>query len=162
MSLLDLVQNPNQVAVSTTVQVLINGVFVGVVQSLEPSQTRSTVPVRGIGIGDMQLERVWGVSEYTLTVQKMALFKKFLFDALGYAANFRMISELQAPVDIMEQIIMPDKSESRTTLYVGCYLNNYTAPRTIAGDLIIMESATFDVTSINDTKFNPNSFTPQI
>lgn len=155
MALLDVVQNPNDVAVSTTVRVLINGTFVGVVQSLEPTQTRSTTPVRGIGIGDRIIERVWGTSEYTLTVSKMALFKRFLFQALGYNPNFRMIAELKFPIDIQETILFPDNSQTRNTFYRGCYLNNYTAPRNIDGNLIIMESATFDLTSIDDGEHSP-------
>jgi len=158
MALLDVVQNPNDVAVSTTVRVLIGGTFVGVVQSLEPSQTRSTTAVRGIGIGDRQIERVWGLSEYTLNFQKMALFKKFMFQALGYNPNFRMIAELRFPLDIQETILFPDASTTRNTFYRGCYLNNYTAPRTISGDIIIMESGTFDVTSIDDGEHSPFDF----
>lgn len=158
MALLDVVQNPNKVAVSTTVRVLINGTFVGVVQSLEPSQTRNTTAVRGIGIGDRQIERVWGLSEYSLNFQKMALFDKFLFQALGYNPNFRMIAELRFPLDIQETILFPDNSQVRNTFYRGCYLNNYTAPRSISGDIIIMESGTFDVTSIDDGSNSPFDF----
>jgi len=155
MSLLDVVQNPNKVAVSTTVQVSINHTFVGVIQSLAPSQTRQSTAVRGIGIGDRQVDRVWQVSDYTLTVQKMALFNKFLFVALGYLPNFRMIAELRKPIDILETILFPDGTQTRVTQYIGCFLNNYTAPRAITGEIIIMEDATFDVTSINDTEHDP-------
>ena len=158
MALLDVVQNPNDVAVSTTVRVLINGTFIGVVQSLEPSQTRNTIPVRGIGIGDRIIERVWGLSEYTASFQKMALFKKFMFQALGYNPNFRMLAELRFPLDIQESILFPDGSQTRNTFYRGCYLNNYSAPRNISGDLIIMESGTFDITSIDDGEHSPFDF----
>lgn len=159
MALLDVVQNPNDIAVSTTVRVLIGGVFVGVVQSLEPTQTRGTTPVRGIGIGDRIIQRVWGVSDYSMTFSKMALFKKFLFQALGYNPNFRMIAELKFPVDIQESILFPDGSQTRNTFYRGCYLNNYTAPRSITGaDIIIMESGTFDLTSIDDGEHSPFDF----
>jgi len=158
MALLDTIQNPNDVAVSTTVRVLINGTFIGVVQSLEPSQTRNTIPVRGIGIGDRIIERVWGLSEYTASFQKMALFKKFMFQALGYNPNFRMLAELRFPLDIQESILFPDGSQTRNTFYRGCYLNNYSAPRNISGDLIIMESGTFDITSIDDGENSPFDF----
>lgn len=155
MAISDVLQSNQHVAVSTTIKMLINGNFVGAIQSLSPSQTRNTVPVRGIGIGDRQLERVWGLSEYTLSVQKMAFFKQFMFEALGYAATFRMIAELRAPIDIQEQIVMPDKSAPRITFYRGCYLKDYSAPREITGDLIVMETANFDVTSIDDNNFLP-------
>ena len=155
MALLDVVQNPNDVAVSTTVRVLINGTFIGVVQSFEPTQTRQSTAVRGIGIGDRQIERVWGLSDYSATFSKMALFKKFMFDALGYNPNFRMLAELRFPLDIQESILFPDGSQTRNTFYRGCYLNNYTAPRNISGDLIIMETGTFDITSIDDGEHSP-------
>ncbi len=158
MALLDVVQNPNDIAVSTTVRVLIGGVFVGVVQSLEPTQTRATTPVRGIGTGDRISSRVWQTSDYNMTFQKMALFKKFMFQALGYSPNFRMIAELKFPIDIQESILFPDGSQTRTTFYRGCYLNNYTAPRSITGDIIIMESGTFDLTSIDDGEHSPFDF----
>lgn len=156
MSVYDVLQNPNDIAVSTTVRVLIGGVFVGVVQSLEPTQDRGTTAVRGIGIGDRIIQRVWGVSDYHMSFSKMALFTKFLFQALGYNPNFRMIAQLQQPIDIHESIIFPDGSQTRDTFYRGCYLNNYTAPRTITGaDIIIMESGTFDLTSIDDGEDSP-------
>ena len=158
MAIYDVLQNPNSVAVSTTVQVIINNVFVGVVQSLEPSQTRSTTAVRGIGIGDRQIQRVWGLSEYTINFQKMALFDQLLFEALGYSATFRMIAELRAPITIFEQILFPDGSNTRNTFYRGCYLNNYTAPRSITGDIIILENGTFDCTSIDDGNGQDNPF----
>ncbi len=158
MAIYNVLQNPNSVAVSTTVQVIINGVFVGVVQSLEPSQTRTTTAVRGIGIGDRQLQRVWNLSEYTVNFQRMALFDQFLFDALGYPSSFRMISELRAPITIMEQILFPDNSGQRNTFYRDCYLNNYTAPRSITGDIIILETGTLDVTSIDDGIASDNPY----
>jgi len=154
----DVLQNPNDIAVSTSVRILVNGTFVGVVQSMDPTQTRSTTPVRGIGIGDRIIERVWQVSDYSFTFQKMALFKKFLFETLGYNANFRMIAELRFPLDFQETIMLPNGATTKTTFYRGCYLNNYTAPRSITGDIIIMENGTFDCTSIDDGENSPFDF----
>lgn len=158
MALTDVLQNPNDIAVSTAVRVLINGTFVGVVQELGPTQTRNTTAVRGIGIGDRQIERVWQLSEYTLTFNKMALFKKFMFEALGYNTNFRMLAELRFPLDIQETIILPNGTVSKTTFYRGCYLNNYSATRSITGEIIIMENGTFDCTSMDDGEHSPFDF----
>lgn len=150
MSLYSVIQNPNDAVVSTTVRMLINGVFIGVIQSLSPSQNRSTTAVRGIGIGDRQIERVWNLSEYTLSVQKIALYKKFMFNALGYDINFRMIAELRYPIDIQETILKPDGTgDAMTTFYRGCYMNRFSSQRTISGDIIIMEDVDFDCTSID-------------
>ncbi len=165
MALIDVVQNPNDVVVSTVIKMLVKGTFIGVVQSLEPSQTRTTTAVRGIGIGDRQIERVWNLSEYTLTVQRMALFKGFLIQALYDAsdpnaaaahANWRMLAELRFPIDIEEQILdTATGNVLRDTFYRGCYINNITAPRSITGDIIVIESANFDVTSIDDGSHSP-------
>ncbi len=173
MALIDGLQLNNKIAVSTAVRVIINGTFIGVVQSLEPTQTRGTTPVRGIGIGDRILQRVWNVSDYQLTFNKMALFSKFLFSAiygplqagtpwLTNMTSFRMIAELREPLDIQELVVDPVTGNAiRTTVYRGCYLNNYTSPRSISGgDIIIMETGTFDVTSIDDggTESPANTF----
>ncbi len=159
MALQDGLQINQSVAVSTAIRVSIGGTFIGVVQSLEPTQTRGTTPVRGIGIGDRILERVWGLSDYQLSFQRMALFNSFMVQALYSASptpplnlnSFRMISELRFPLDIQEILVDPVTGNPlRTTVYKGCYLNNHTAARQITGDIIIMENGTFDVTSIND------------
>jgi len=155
MALQDVLQNPNSIAVSTSTKVFVNNVFIGVVQSLSPSQTRNTSKVRGIGTGDRILDHVWQLSEYTLTVNRLALFKKFMFSALGYNANFRMLAELRASITIQENIDYPDGSNARTTFYRGCYLNSIDGERTITGEIMIAENASFDVTSIDDGAHSP-------
>jgi len=155
MALQDVLQNPNSIAVSTSTQIFVNGTFIGVVQSLSPSQTRSTSKVRGIGTGDRILDHVWQLSEYSLTVSRLALFKKFMWNALGYNANFRMLAELRQSIDIMEKIDYPDGTNARITWYNGCYMNNFDGERTITGEIMITESATFDVTSIDDGSHSP-------
>ncbi len=168
MALIDVVQNPNDVVVSTVIKMLVNATFIGVVQSLEPSQQRSTTAVRGIGIGDRQIERVWQLSEYTLTVNRMALFGSFLVQALYDAqdpasaalhANWRMLAELRFPIDIEEQILNTSTGAVvRDTFYRGCYMNNISAPRSITSDIIVFESANFDVTSIDDGVNSPLTY----
>ena len=66
-----------------------------------------------------------------------------------------MLADLRQPVDFMEQIDYPDGTAARTTWYRGCYMNNYDGERSITGDIMITESATFDVTSIDDGAFFP-------
>jgi len=157
-------QAQEKLAVSTSIQVLINGNIVGVIQSLDPSQDRSTTPVRGIGFGDRILHRVWGLTNYTLSVQKFALYKQmalamFTDTAGGFNAGsdaFRMLAQLRTPVDIVEimkSTTAPSSAEPetvRTTVYRQCYMTSYGAPRSISGDIIITESANFDVTWIDD------------
>ncbi len=155
MALTDVLQNPNAIAVSTAARVLVGGTYIGVVQRMDPTQDRATTAVRGIGTGDRILQRVWQLTEYKLAVTKLALFKRFLFNLFGYNANFRMLAELRAPIDIQETLMLPDGTNIRTTWYRGCYMTSYSAPREITGDIIITETANFDCTSIDDGEHSP-------
>ena len=155
MALIDVLQNQNKIAVSTAARVLVDGNFIGVIQTLDPSQTRNTTAVRGIGIGDRQISRIWNLTEYTLNVQKMALFKKAIINLFGYGDTFRMLAQLRTPIDIHEILLSPETGQPlRQTIYRGCYMNQYGSPKNI-GEVIITESATFDVTSVDDGENSP-------
>jgi len=155
MALTDVLQNQQQIAVSTAAQVLVNGNMIGVVQSLEPSQDRATTPVRGIGIGDRIIERVWQLTDYKLTVSKMALFKRKMINLFGYSDTFRMLAQLRVPIDIQEILLLPDGTNIRTTVYRGCYMTSYSDPKSITGEIIVTENASFDVTSVDDGEHSP-------
>ena len=160
-------QNQGTIAVSTAAKVLINGQLIGVVQSLDPSQDRNTTPVRGIGIGDRIIERVWGLTDYKLTVTKFALFQSSIFQVFAAQADvatsngFRMLAQLRTPVDIQEILMLPvadptsDALTIRVTNYRGCYMTTFSAPRSIGGDIIITETANFDCTYIDDGEGDP-------
>jgi hypothetical protein len=155
MALTDVLQNQQQIAVSTAAQILVNGSLIGVVQSLEPSQDRATTPVRGIGIGDRIISRIWQLTDYKLNVTKMALFKKKMINLFGYADTFRMLAQLRVPIDIQEILLLPDGTNIRTTVYRGCYMTSYSDPKTITGEIIVSETAAFDVTSVDDGQNSP-------
>jgi len=160
-------QNQDRIAVSTAAKVLVNGQVIGVVQSLDPNQDRSTTPVRGIGIGDRIIERIWGLTDYKLTVTKFALFQKSMFQIFSSnnessaSGGFRMLAQLRTPVDIQEILMLPVASPTeepltiRVTNYRGCYMTSFTAPRSIGGDIIITETANFDCTYIDDNEGDP-------
>lgn len=150
IKLTDLIQNQEIVAVSTASQILVNGNLVGVIQTLSPSQSRSTTPVRGIGIGDRIIERVWGLTDYKISVTKMALFKRKMINLFGYGDSFRMLAQLRVPIDIQEILLLPDGTNIRTTVYRGCYMISYSDPKQITSDIIITETADFECTSIDD------------
>jgi hypothetical protein len=168
MPLSNFLQDPNKIAVSTAAQLFIEApgrgsVRVGVVQTLEPSQDRSTTPVRGIGIGDRILQRVWNLTDYKLNVTKMALFQKNLIQILGYdnasgPGGFRMLAQLRFPIDIKEVMLQPDGSPIHQTVYHGCYLTSFSAPKNIGGDIIITESASFDCTYVSDGLADPFNY----
>jgi hypothetical protein len=160
-------QNQGTIAVSTAAKVLINGNVIGVVQSLDPSQDRNTTPVRGIGIGDRIIERVWGLTDYKLTCTKFALFQASVFSIFSATADrpasdgFRMLAQLRTPVDIQEILMLPvadpnsDALTIRTTNYRGCYMTSFSAPRSIGGDIIITETVNFDCTYIDNNEGDP-------
>ncbi len=155
MAVEDVLQNQTDITVSTVVQVLVNGTFIGVIQSIEPSMDRTTTPVRGIGTGDRILTRIWQLTDYKLNIQKMALFQKQMINMFGYGDQFRMLAQLRTPIDIQEIISLPDGTNIRETNYRGCYMTSHSAPRSISGEIIVTETAAFDVTSIDDGKFSP-------
>lgn len=154
-------QQQDKIAVSTAARVLVNGNVIGVVQNLDPTQDRTTQAVRGIGIGDRQIDRIWGLTEYKLSVQKLALFRKQMINLFGYDDGFRMLAQLRTPIDIQEILLLPvadSNSEPltiRQTVYRGCYMTSYGAPRQIGGDIIITENANFDVTYVDNGETNP-------
>jgi len=155
MALTDVLQNQNRIAVSTAARILVNGDFIGVIQQLEPSQTRNTTPVRGIGIGDRIIDRVWNLTDYSISVQKMALFKKQMLNLFGYGDAFRMLAQLREPIDIQEVLLLPDGTTVRQTVYRGCYMTSYSAPKSIGGDIIITESAQFECVSVDNGESSP-------
>jgi hypothetical protein len=155
MALTDVIQNQQIVAVSTASQILVNGNLVGVIQTITPSQTRASTPVRGIGIGDRIIERVWQLTDYKISVNKMALFSKKMLNLFGYGNTFRMLAQLRVPIDIQEILLLPDGTNVYTTVYRGCYMNNYSDPKTITGEIIVTETADFDCTSIDDGVNSP-------
>jgi len=155
MAITDVIQQQEKVAVSTAAQILVNGTLIGVVQELNPSQDRSTTPVRGIGIGDRIIDRVWQLTDYKLSVTKMALYKKKMLNLFGYADTFRMLAQLRVPIDIQEILLLPDGTNVRTTVYRGCYMISHSDPKSITGDIIVTETADFDVTSVDDGENSP-------
>ena len=158
MALTDVIQNQQIVAVSTAAQILVNGNLVGVVQSLQPSQDRATTPVRGIGIGDRIIERVWQLTDYKLTVEKMALFQRKMINLFGYSSTFRMLCQLRVPIDIQEILLLPDGTNIFTTVYRGCYMTSYSDPKSITGEIIITETANFECTSVDDGSNSPFNY----
>lgn len=155
MSLTDVLQNQQITAVATASQIIVNGNLIGIIQSLEPSQDRATTAVRGIGIGDRIIERVWQLTDYKLNVTKMALFKKKMINLFGYGDTFRMLAQLRVPIDIQEILLLPDGTNIRTTVYRGCYMTSYADPKTITGEIIITETAAFECTSVDDGVNSP-------
>ena len=155
MALIDVLQNQNKIAVSTAARVLVNGQFIGVIQNLDPNQTRNTTPVRGIGIGDRIISRIWNLTDYTMNVTKMALFKKAIINLFGYGDTFRMLAQLRTPIDIQEILISPETGGIlRQTVYRGCHMTSYASPKNI-GEVIVSETAAFEITSVDDGENSP-------
>lgn len=82
----------------------------GVLGTLNPSQSRAVEPVRGIGFGDKIAEIVPGVSEpTTVNFERALLYLCNLWQALGYAAGVdgpvRSLSQHRWPFDIEMQLV---------------------------------------------------------
>ena len=82
----------------------------GVLGTLNPSQSRAVEPVRGIGFGDRIAEIVPGISEpTTINFERALLYLCNLWQALGYAAGVdgpvRSLSQHRWPFDVEMQLV---------------------------------------------------------
>lgn len=124
---------------------------IGVLQQLNPSHTRSGTPVGGVGMGDIIGEIVPGRTAYTLAVEYFVLYKRRFFEALGYDASFRMLAELQTPLDIEEQLTPPtDTSNPIITWYRGCVVTDSSNTQRWDTETVISTSATLSCASLDD------------
>lgn len=132
---------------------------VGTINNLSPSQTRTNKPIGGVGIGDRRIEIVPGLSNYTLTLEKVALWDKALSQIFGYPADVRMLAEMQKPFDILQQHINPTPAADRPnpnvpdiliTVYRKCVISSWERQQRWGDDVVIADRVTVDVTSIDD------------
>jgi hypothetical protein len=97
-----------------------NGLRIGMVETFTPDQTRTLERLREIANnGGVIVEIVPGVSEYTLTLEHVHLYKKSLIKALGY--DIVNIQDIKDPIDIVEIANNPDGTKDKT-VYGKCWI----------------------------------------
>jgi hypothetical protein len=123
---------------------------VGMVQNIDPSQTREFTEVRQLGHGDEIFEQVPGYTAYTLSFGRIALYRLTLMEALGYGGSgndiLRSLQQVKDPINLIE-MIDEGGPDSHGTLYRSCWLNSWDNSIDV-GTITITENVAFDCLSV--------------
>ena len=145
---------------------------IGLLQSWNPSQSRPTEPVRGIGFGDRIAEQSVGVTDLTGSLSVAVMYLVNIMQVLGYNAGstglIRSLKHHRWPFDLNEQIFIPDlvatdptglKGSGGTdgfspgniiqTYYEGCWMQDYSISFEI-GSSTIVQDASVNITDVYD------------
>jgi hypothetical protein len=142
----------NQTVISTTVTVYDqDGNEIGFMQQINRSDSRPTFKIRHLNAQDAGriVEQQPGVEDYTLNVTGFGLYnqtdvaRNSLLNRLpgSTALKFKVLNDQFIPFAIKETETHPATQATNTTLYLGCYLTNFTKPISIQ-TVTITESAT--------------------
>jgi len=145
---------------------------IGLLQTWNPSQSRPTEPVRGIGFGDRIAEQSVGVTDLTGSLSIAVMYLVNIMQVLGYNAGssglIRSLKHHRWPFDLKEQIVVPnfvstDPKAQRgskgaegisggdliQTYYEGCWMQDYNISFEI-GTSTIMQDASVNITDMYD------------
>jgi len=145
---------------------------IGLLQSWNPSQSRPTEFVRGIGHGDRVAEQSVGVTDLTGSLSIAVMYLVNIMQVLGYNAGasgaIRSLKHHRWPFDIKEQIVVPDfikkdlsyqQGTNKTagvsngnliqTYYEGCWMQDYNITFEIGGSTI-MQDCSVNITDVYD------------
>jgi len=129
--------------------VLFNGNEVGNFQSFTPSSSRALTRVRALAQGSIAgecLEIVEGVTDHTISVTALELYRKEVLEFMGYS-NFASIEDLKDPIDIREVRTDPNGVDSVLD-WQGCKINTYSRAGITVGGNVITATAAFWVTRV--------------
>jgi hypothetical protein len=103
--------NPQRVRVFAHESGSAEMIQIGLMQTWNPSDTRTVEAVRGIGFGDQIAELAVGVTEHSATASMMMLYFKDIMQAFGYHSGvsgfIRSLKHHQWPFDVQESILIP-------------------------------------------------------
>lgn len=109
--------------VSYAYTVTANGTPIGTLQGFNPSANRILERIRQIMDEEQDtVEIVPGRSDFTLSVDRLELYEKAVFEAFGTDND---ISKIVNPIQITEIITSPSTSEKRTISYQRCWIQNW-------------------------------------
>lgn len=150
---------------------------VGLVQTWNPSHTRTVEPVRGIGFGDQIAEQAVGVTELTATVSVMMMYTKDIMQIFGYKAGasgfIRSLKHHRWPFDVQEEIVLPaflegtataglttvsgetveGESNAIVTYYEGCWMTDYSKTFDI-GATAVTQDCSINITDVYEPQAN--------
>jgi len=138
---------------------------IGLVQSWNPSHSRTIEPHRGIGFGDQIAELGVGVTDLNATVSVMMLYLRDIMQVLGYKAGtsgfIRSLKHHRWPFDVKEEISIPefisdeatvsqggsDGGPAVITIYEGCWMSEYSKAFTM-GETATTQDTTILITDV--------------
>jgi len=120
-----------------------NGQSVGTLQEFSPSSRKTVERVREISVqqGTRVIEIVPGVVDFSVTVSKIMLYKKRLFEALGFEVG--SLEDLNVPFTIEEECSFPD-GRKETIIYNGCQFESVDYTISLR-ETLVTERATIQV-----------------
>lgn len=132
---------------------------IGQLQSLNPTEARDVTDSFVIGSNppDEPQELIPGVVRTRrLAATYVALYTKELQKALARDDQevVTALSENNTPFDIIETITDPNTGKSKTRIYQGCYISDYSSTRDIArGDIREIQTATIVYKRVTSSNF---------
>jgi len=130
---------------------------IGLLQSWNPTESRSLEPHRGIGFGDQIAEIGVGVTDLTASCSIMMMYLRDIMQVFGYKSGvsgfIRSLKHHRWPFDVREEIVIPEFVGAATspilTIYEGCWLSDYSKSFTI-GETATAQDTTMSITDIYD------------
>lgn len=133
---------------------------IGLIQTWNPTQSRTVEPVRGIGFGDQIAELAVGVTELTASCTIVMMYVRDMFQIFGYKAGssglVRSLKHHRWPFDIREDILVPTIGGQTVTTgspirtsYEACWFTDYSKAFNI-GDTMVTQDASMSITDVFD------------
>jgi hypothetical protein len=136
------------------------GVFsqIGLIQTWNPTHSRTIEPIRGIGFGDQIAELGVGVTDLTASCSIMMMYLRDIMQVFGYKAGstglIRSLKHHRWPFDVKEEIAVPDfivgeslTGQIITTWYEGCWMSDYTKAFSM-GETSTTQDTTLQITDV--------------
>lgn len=113
-------------AVFYAYQITVNGKRVGSLQNFGATQAQETGRIREIDFvtGTRVLEILAGGTDIRLRAERVQIFKKPLFNALGLGAG-ETLEDFKGPFDIVETEKDPTTKSTTVRTYYGCVISSY-------------------------------------
>lgn len=150
MALLPITQS----ASTFSIDIYANGKRIGNCQSFTPTTSRTHTRVREIGSarGGETSEIVPSISDHSITLSRVELYREETIEALGYSVDsYASLEDLRTPIDIRQVMTKPDGTKI-VTEFQECWCSNATQNGISSSGNVITDSITLQVTRIRRGK----------
>lgn len=132
-------------ATSHAIAIKVDKLFIGMIQSWAPSQSRSVnvlYEINSVTSGDVAENVPSVISGLTIQVTRYDIFNLRMEQAWGEGFDLReMLCNQSNPLRIVEKWVKPD-GEYSAYVYSGCWFSNMGRQMSVKGDRIINVNAT--------------------